>query len=166
LRKSANVSPLRYDGGRSTFSDIFMLTPARSAFVLRCVLVFNGAMTLLALPAVFLPTASMDAFHRGLGLGPLPEGPIVQYLARSVSALYAAFGSLTLVLAWDLVRYRPIIAWWGITAIIFGALLLWIDLNAPMPREWMWGEVGYLVLTGMAVLLLQSQIRRPHSSVR
>jgi hypothetical protein len=138
-----------------------MLTPARAAIVLRWLLIFNGVMTLCALPAVFLPTAWMDAFHRNLGLGALPEGPIVQYLARSVSALYAAFGSLTLVLALDLVRYVPLITWWGITAIVFGVLLLWIDTNAPMPSHWTWGEVPYLVLTGMVVLVLQGRAGRP-----
>jgi hypothetical protein len=143
-----------------------MLTPTRAALVLRWLLILNGIMTLLALPAVFLPTSTMDHFHRNLGLGPLPEGPIVQYLARSVSALYAAFGSLTLVLAWDLARYGPIITWWGITAVVFGALLLWIDLNAPMPAQWMWGEVVYLVLTGMLVLLLERQSRADVSGSR
>jgi hypothetical protein len=45
---------------------------------------------------------------------------------------------------------------------VFGALLLWVDLNAPMPPQWMWGEVVYLVLTGMVVLLLQSRMgKRP-----
>ena len=138
-----------------------MLTPTRAAIALRWLLIANGVMTLCALPAVFLPTAWMDAFHRNLGLGPLPEGPIVQYLARSVSALYAAFGSLTLVLAWDLARFAPLITWWGITAVVFGALLLWVDTTAPMPAHWTWGEVPYLVLTGAVVLLLQSRLPEP-----
>ena len=137
-----------------------MLTPTRAAVVLRWILILNGIMTLLALPAVFMPTEWMDAFHRNLGLGALPEGPIVQYLARSVSALYAAFGSLTLVLALDLARYGPLITWWGITAIVFGVLLLWIDTSAPMPAHWTWGEVPYLLLTGGVVLLLQRQARQ------
>ncbi|MCI0360973.1 MAG: hypothetical protein L0211_21040 [Planctomycetaceae bacterium] len=137
-----------------------MLTPTQAAIVLRWLLVANGVLTLLALPAVFLPTAWMDAFHRNLGLGALPEGPIVQYLARSVSALYAAFGSLTLILAVDLARFAPLITWWGITAIVFGGLLLWIDTSAPMPAHWTWDEVPYLVLTGAVVLLLQRQARR------
>jgi hypothetical protein len=136
-----------------------MLTPTRAAIVLRWLLIANGVMTLCALPAVFMPTAWMDAFHRHLFLQPLPDGPIVQYLARSVSALYAAFGSLTLVLALDLARYGPLITWWGITAMVFGALLLWVDTNAPMPAHWTWGEVPYLVLTGAVVLLLQSRMR-------
>jgi hypothetical protein len=132
-----------------------MLTPRRAALLLRVLLIFNGIMTLLALPAVFVPTAWMDAFHRGLELGPLPQGPIVQYLARSVSALYAAFGSLTLVLAYDLKRHAPVVTWWGITAIVFGTLLFAIDRTAGMPAQWMWGECTYLVLTGIVVLLLQ-----------
>jgi hypothetical protein len=143
-----------------------MLTPARSATLLRWLLVLNGALTLLALPAVFLPTAWMDAFHRNLGLGPLPEGPIVQYLARSISALYAAFGSLTLILATDLARFAPLITWWGITALIFGAILLGVDLTAPMPSHWTWGEVPYLVLTGLLVLLLQRRTKGPSAISR
>ena len=137
------------------------MKPNRAATLLRCLLVFNGAMTLLALPAVFMPTAWMDGFHRNLGLGPLPQGPIVEYLARSVSALYAAFGSLTLLIAWDLRRFGPVVTWWGATAIVFGCILYWVDTIAPMPAHWKWGEAPYLVLTGAVVLVLQRANSRP-----
>ena len=132
--------------------------------LLRGLLILNGVLTLLALPAVFLPTAWMDHFHRGLDLGPLPKGPIVQYLARSLSAFYAAFGAMTLLLSWDLRRFAPLITWWGATAVVFGCLLLWIDLNAPMPAHWTWGEVTYSWLTGALVLLLQRVSREPARS--
>src|SRR5262245_21357639 len=113
-----------------------MLTPKRAEMLLRWLLIANGVMTLLALAAVFFPTSTMDMFHRRLMQTPLPEGPIVQYLSRSVSALYAAFGSLTLVLAWGLRRFAPLVTLWGIVAILFGVILLWIDINAPMPAHW------------------------------
>lgn len=135
-----------------------MLTPKRAETLLRWLLIANGVMTLMALPAAFMPTAWMDMFHRRLELGPLPEGPIVQYLARSVSALYAAFGSLTLVIAWDLRRFAPLVTWWGIVAILFGAILLWVDTHAPMPAHWTWGEAPYTVLTGIVVLILQGRM--------
>ena len=131
------------------------MTPNRAVTLLRCLLIFNGVMTLLALPAVFMPTAWMDYHHRNLGLGPLPQVPIVEYLARSVSALYAAFGSLTLVLARDPRRFGPVVTWWGVTALVFGGLLVWIDTIAPMPEHWKWGEAPYLLLTGAVVLVLQ-----------
>jgi hypothetical protein len=134
---------------------VTVLTSSRAAFLLRCLLIFNGVMTLLALSAVFLPTAWMDGFHRNLGLGPLPQGPIVEYLTRSVSALYAAFGSLTLVIAWDLRRFGPLVTWWGVVALVFGGILFWVDTIAPMPDHWKWGEAPYLLLTGAVVLVLQ-----------
>ena len=81
--------------------------------------------------------------------------PIVQYLARSVSALYAAFGSLTLLLAWDLRRFGPLVTWWGVTAILFALALVWVDTSAPMPAHWTWSECSYTLLTGMLVLILQ-----------
>jgi hypothetical protein len=113
-----------------------MLTPRRAQTLLRCLLVFNGLLTISALPAVFLSTAWMDVFHRQLGLGPLPPGTIVQYLARSLSAFYVAYGTLTLVL-------------------LFG-----VDRAVGMPACWTWGEGVYLVATGSAVLLLQHAGRR------
>ena len=140
-----------------------MLTPKRSETLLRWLLIANGVMTLLALPAVFFPTSVMDMFHRRLELGPLPEGPIVQYLARSISALYAAFGSLTLLIAWDLRRFAPLVTWWGIVAILFGIILLWVDINAPMPAHWTWSEAPYTVITGTLVLILQSRMKVPSS---
>lgn len=129
--------------------------------LLRWLLVACGVMTLLALPAVFLPQAAMDAIHRSLGLGPLPEGPIVLYLARSLSAFYAAFGVLTLLLATDVERYAPLVTWWGVIAIVFGTLLIGIDLTAGMPIDWMLGEVMFTICAGIAVLLLQRQGQRP-----
>jgi CHASE2 domain-containing sensor protein len=137
-----------------------MLTPKLAETLLRWLLIANGVMTLFALPAVFFPTSVMDMFHQQLMQAPLPAGPIVQYLARSVSALYAAFGSLTLVIAWDLRRFAPLVTWWGIVAILFGVILLGVDMNAPMPAHWTWGEVPYTVITGLLVLVLQRQMLR------
>jgi hypothetical protein len=127
--------------------------------LLRWLLRGCGALTLLALPAVFLPQPAMDYFHRSLGLGPLPEGPIVLYLARSLSAFYAAFGALTLLLSTDVERYAPLITWWGMTAIVLGVLLIGIDLTAGMPIDWMLGEVIFTICAGSAVLLLQRASR-------
>jgi hypothetical protein len=135
-----------------------MLTPKRAKALLRWLLIANGVMVLLALPAVFMPTALMDKFHRQLMHSPLPEGPIVQYLARSLSALYASFGSLTLLLAWDLRRFAPLVTWWGVAAILFGLILVWVDTNAPMPAHWTWSECPYTIIMGILVLILQRRM--------
>ena len=141
-----------------------MLTPKRTETLLQWLLIANGVLVLLALPAVFMPAAVMDRFHQQLMQAPLPPGPIVQYLARSLSALYAAFGSLTLLLAWDLRRFGPLVTWWGVTAILFGLILVWVDTNAPMPAHWTWSECSYTLITGMLVLILQRRMATPKTN--
>ena len=44
---------------------------------------------LTALFAVFLPVRWMAETHEWLGLGEFPESPLVDYLTRSASLLYA-----------------------------------------------------------------------------
>ena len=58
-----------------------------------------GVLALFAVVAVFMPMSWMVATHRWLGLGEMPTGPVVEYLARSLSAFYAIMGALCLVLA-------------------------------------------------------------------
>ena len=49
------------------------------------------------------------AAHASLGLGPMPQGPLVGYLIRSASALYALHGALALFLSFDVRRYWRVI---------------------------------------------------------
>ena len=55
-----------------------------------------GIGSLFALVPVVMPLSWMAATHRWPGLGGMPTGPIVEYLARSLSAFYALIG----VYAW------------------------------------------------------------------
>ena len=55
---------------------------------------FVGVGSLSALVAVVMPSTWMAATHRWLGLGEMPTGPVVEYLARSLSAFYAVMGAL------------------------------------------------------------------------
>ena len=72
---------------------------------LRCL----GVGSLFALVAVVMPFSWMVATHRWLGLGEMLEGPVFEYLARSVSAYYALFGVLCLTVAADVDRHRPLV---------------------------------------------------------
>ena len=71
--------------------------------------------------------------HRWLGLGELPASPIVEYLARSLSAFYALVGALCLVMAADLERYRPLVRFLRAAFALWSAAMLWVDLAAGMP---------------------------------
>lgn len=104
-----------------------------------------------------MPLTWMDAVHRAFGMGALPPQPIVAYLARSASALYALLGGLFWMLSCDVVRYRPVIRWLGRAAIVLGLLLLWIDSTAGLPRLWQLAEGPANILLGAIILIAARQ---------
>src|SRR5262245_25440185 len=87
-------------------------------FLLRLV----GAGSLFALIPVLMPMSWMVATHRWLGLGEMPTDPVVEYLARDLSAFYALVGSLLLVMASDLERYRPLVCFIALAFIVLSIL--------------------------------------------
>jgi hypothetical protein len=95
-----------------------------------------GVTALLALVAVVMPLSWMAATHRWLGLGEMPTGPVVEYLARSLSACYAVVGALCLVVAADLERYRPLVRFMGVVFALLSGVLLGVDLTVGMPWWW------------------------------
>jgi hypothetical protein len=103
----------------------------------------TAVVLLLAVVAVFLPHAWMDAIHAWLGFGPLPELPVVSYLARSVSALYAVAGATYWFVAGDVRRYLPFLRFAVWMTLGLAALLAAADVLAGMPAWWTLGEVGF-----------------------
>jgi hypothetical protein len=97
---------------------------------------FVGVGALFALVAVFMPLSWMATTHRWLGLGEMPTAPVVEYLARSLSAFYAVMGALCLVVAADLERYRPLVRFLGVAFALMSVVLLGVDLAAGMPWWW------------------------------
>src|SRR5262245_22626666 len=128
------------------------MTRADKALVI--LLRFVGVGALFALVAVFMPLSWMAATHRWLGLGEMPTGPVVEYLARSVSAFYALVGALCLVVAADLERYRPLVRFLGMAFALMSVVLLGVDLAAGMPWWWSASEGPGGVLFGALMFLL------------
>ena len=113
-----------------------------------------GVADLLAVVAVFLPTEWLGWAHEAVGLGALPQGRIVGYLARSTSLLYGIHGAMLLVLASDVVRYRSLIRWYGRVIAVAGALLIGVDIAESMPVWWTVFEGATVVGIGVVILTL------------
>ena len=121
---------------------------------LRLLLRIVGVMALFALVAVVMPKSWMANTHQWLGLGELPDTPIVQNLARSVSGFYALFGAVCLVMAADLDRYRPLVRFLGIAVTLFGVALIGIDLTAGLPSWWTVSEGPPTSVFGLVMFFL------------
>ena len=120
--------------------------------VVRCFLYVTAGILLAALPCAFLPYAWMDAVHRWLGLGTLPDAPMVLYLARSASALYASIGGLYLYLAADPRRHRDVLRVLGWLKVALGIGLIPIDVSAGLPWFWTAYEGPFVLAWGLALL--------------
>ncbi len=112
----------------------------------------------LAVVPVFMPHAWMDACHRGLGLGPLPETPVIVYLTRSLSAMYVFHGGLLWLVAGDLRRYAPLVTYLAAAFVVFGIVTLWIDVHAGLPWPWVASEGPAGLVFGVAIFTLRRRV--------
>ena len=120
-----------------------------------------GTMTLLALPFVFVPYSWMNAIHAWMGMGELPSEPIVGYLARSLSAIYALQGGLAWLLSFDVRRHRPTLLYLGAVMLPLGGILLYVDTIEGMPRYWTIVEGPLSMVMGIVILALARRIETP-----
>jgi hypothetical protein len=135
----------------------FAVTSDRARHLLVLLLRFSGVILVLAFGAMLLPTRWMADTHAWLGMGAFPDTPLTSYLVRSVAALYGVHGVLVLIVAGDPVRYERIVLYLGVIDIVFGLMMLAIDLHARMPTVWTAIEGPSLVGAGVLVLYLRSR---------
>ena len=85
--------------------------------------------------------------------GPMPQGPIVEYLARSTSMFYALHGVLLWFIASDLRRYSELFRFYLWISLAFAAGLFLTDLSAGLPPRWTLVE-GPIVASFIGIILV------------
>jgi len=131
--------------------------------LLKLLLRFLGTTSLFALVFVVAPYSWLDSIHSSLGMGQLPHKPVVGYLARSTSALYAILGGLFWTVSCDLERHRPVLRYLGVAITLFGAALLGIDWWEGLPFLWKVWEGPFLMAFGLAIFFLSRRVRSSES---
>ena len=126
--------------------------------ILIVLLRISGVVMLSAIVPAVMPFAWMDAIHRMLGMGELPNAPIVSYLTRSLSAMYALHGALLLFISGDIRRYLPAARFLAVMAFLFGGGMMVLDVSLGMPLQWTIGEGPFIVALGGALLWLSYRV--------
>jgi hypothetical protein len=116
-----------------------------------------AAILLAATPAAVAPTAWLAAAHEWLGLGPWPDPPLVEYMARTLSGLYASFGGLALLASFDVERYRPFVVYLGLLSLGGAVYLFVLGLAVKLPWWWVSLEAPTVLLSALPLLLLLSR---------
>ena len=123
------------------------------------VLLRGSAVILLTavIPAA-MPFAWMQTIHRQLGMGELPTGPIVGYLTRSLSAVYAVHGVLVFFVSLDVRRFLPVVKCLAVLGLVFGIGMIVLDVAVAMPLFWTIGEGPFILAFGGVLLWLASRV--------
>ena len=138
-----------------------MTIPTRNASCernLKLLLRFFGSTSLSALIFVVAPRSWMEAIHSEVGMGTLPEMPVVGYLARSLSAFYALMGGLFWTLSFDVRRYRAVVQYMGCGLAVFGVILVGVDWWERLPFVWKVWEGPVVILLGLFMSFLSRRL--------
>ncbi len=130
------------------------MTAGRAEKLIKWLLSIAGAVALSAVVPMVMPTDWMEGINDRLGLGPFPRTPLTEYLTRSLSAVYALFGALTVYLARNVRRYLELISVVARLTMVLGVVLTVLDASIGMPASWTWGEGPPTVVFGLAILWL------------
>ncbi|MCB1229822.1 MAG: hypothetical protein KDN19_06130 [Verrucomicrobiae bacterium] len=103
-----------------------------------------GAVSCSAFFAVMMPHAWMDRIHQRIGLGELPDLPMVAYLSRSLSLFYAWLGILVIWTSFEVDRHWRWIRVFAFTGLGVAIVQTAIDFLAPVPTWWLIAESGFL----------------------
>lgn len=118
----------------------------------------TGAVMLCALVFVFCPFGWMQAIHRQVGLGELAYTPLLSYLTRTLSALYATTGALYLFISRDVDRYRPLILFLAWIAILTGLGVTILDAVLHLPLFWAATEGPFTIALGVVLIALTAKV--------
>jgi hypothetical protein len=120
-----------------------------------------GLVELLAFLAVVMPRSWMETAHGWLGLGLMPEGALMMFMIRQASFTYGLHGALLWLLSSDVVRFRPLVLFTGISYLSAAPVFCAIDLTSGMPMFWTIGDTVSCLCFGAALVYLDRIGTRP-----
>jgi hypothetical protein len=120
------------------------------AWLLRSV----GSVELLAFFAVGMPRTWMEMTHRWLGLGVMPDGPVTMFMIRQASFTYGLHGVLLWLLSSDVIRFRPLVLFTGISYVLAAPVFFVIDSTSEMPWIWTVGDSASCLFIGVGLICL------------
>lgn len=125
------------------------LPQSSAEHVVRWSLRLFGTIDLLALGAFLMPTRWIQTGHLWCGLGPFPDGPIPEYLARATSLLWGIHGALLIFLSADVRQFVRVIRFIAALTVLAGGLLFLLALRTGLPLWWVLLEGPAFAATGL-----------------
>ncbi|HEV2835634.1 MAG TPA: hypothetical protein VGW58_09975 [Pyrinomonadaceae bacterium] len=113
-----------------------------------------GAFELLAFISVVMPRSWMEISHAWLGMGKMPDGPLIMFMIRQASYTYGMHGISLWVIASNVERFRSLVVFNGIAFLLAAPVFFFIDYTSGMPLWWTLGDTVACGSFGAALLWL------------
>lgn len=113
-----------------------------------------GTTEILAFIAVVMPRSWMEISNAAVGLGEMPDSPLLMFMIRQASYTYGVHGLSLWLLATDVERFRPFVIFNGFAFLIAAPVFVLIDLSSGMPWWWTVSDPLSCAFFGAALLLL------------
>jgi hypothetical protein len=114
----------------------------------------SGAVEMLAFFAVVMPRSWMEIAHAWVGLGQMPDGPIIMFMIRQASYTYGVHGLSLWVIASNVERFRTLVIFNGFAYLLAAPVFFLIDYSSGMPFWWTLGDLLGCGCLGVALLFL------------
>jgi hypothetical protein len=109
---------------------------------------------MLTFAVVFMPLSWIASWHSWLGIGVMPDDPLLRYVIRGAAFAQGGVGVLVWVIATDVVRYRPLVITTAAISLFAAPAYYFIDATAGMPRFWCVFDFAFCFLAGGVLLTL------------
>lgn len=119
---------------------------------LKTILWIAGVVCLLAVIGLFLPMSTLDRMTQVLGGVSLPEGSLVVYGVRTISATFVAIGVFYIMLALDPGRYGPMVPFSGAAAVFVGLSCAVAGAVVGLPILVYLGDAAGCTIMGILIL--------------
>jgi hypothetical protein len=126
----------------------------------------TGITEIVAFIAVVMPRSWMEVSHEWLGLGEMPGGTIIMFMIRQASYAYGMHGVSLFILSSNVIRFRPLIIFNGISFLLAGLVFFLIDYTYGMPAWWTFVDSFGCGSFGAAVLWLNRDWIKSYLSKR
>ena len=105
----------------------------------------------------FGPWPAAECALQGLGAGPIPEDPMLDYWFRMATGAFTMIGVLFLLAGWDPSRFQNLIPPLAILMILEGLLLLVHGLRLGLRPFPFYGDTSFCISVGLGILLTRQR---------
>ncbi len=115
---------------------------------------------LTSVVGLVLPLSAWEGLAATFGVESLPDSPLFMYVARLLSAMFAATGVFLILLALDPLKYGVLVPFTAVAAICLGVVCGITGSVTPMPIWWYLGDAVSCLAFGALTLVFWQQARR------